>query len=158
MVAVQLNKTKVRPVLDFRELNSYVDVHITEADVCIKKLREWRRQGRRVALVDLGKAYVEIHVHPSSWSYQTVVFRGQRYCLSRQVIRLNIAPLFLKKGLGTVFSGNERIDRGTSPYLDDILVDESIASTAEVEMHLRNHRVTCKLAERVSEGVRVSVI
>lgn len=104
MAVVQQNKKKVRPVLDFRELNSYVDAHTAEADVCVEKLREWRRRGQKVALMDLRKAYLQIHVHPSLWSCQTVVFRGQRYCLTRLGFGLNIAPLVLKKVLGTVLS------------------------------------------------------
>ena len=155
MAVVQQNKKKVRPVLDFRELNSYVDAHTAEADVCVEKLREWRRRGQKVALMDLRKAYLQIHVHPSLWSCQTVVFRGQRYCLTRLGFGLNIALLVLKKVLGTVLSWNERIEQATSPYLDDILVDEGIASAVEVEAHLRRYGLTSKPAERVSDGSRV---
>lgn len=126
MAVVQQNKKKVRLVLDFQELNAYVDVHTAEADVCAEKLRDWRRRGQRVALIDLPKAYLQIHVHPSLWSCQTVVFRGQRYCLTRMGFGLSIAPLVLKKVLSTLLSLDEKIDRATSPYLDDILVDESI--------------------------------
>ena len=155
MAVVQQNKKKVRPVLDFRELNSHVNVHTAEADICAEKLREWRQRGYKVALIDLRKAYLQIHVHPSLWSCQTVVFRGQRYCLTRLGFGLNIAPFVLKKVLGTVLSWDERIERATSPYLDDILVDESIASATEVETHLRAHGLICKPAERVAEGARV---
>ncbi|KAK4312976.1 hypothetical protein Pmani_015641 [Petrolisthes manimaculis] len=155
MAVVQENKKKVRPVLDFRELNSYVDVHTAEADICAEKLREWRRRGQKVALLDLRKAYLQIHVHPSLWSSQTVVFRGQRYCLTRLGFGLNIAPLVLKKVLGTILSWNEIIEQAASPYLDDIFVDEGIATAAEVEAHLHHYGLTCKPAERVSEGSRV---
>lgn len=97
MAVVQQHKNKVRPVLDFRELNSYVDAHTAEADVCAEKLREWRKQGQMIALMDLHKAYLQIHVYPSLWSCQTVVFRKRRYCLARMGFGLNIAPLVLKK-------------------------------------------------------------
>ena len=40
MAVVQQHKKKVRPVLDFRDLNSYVDAHTAETDVCAEKLRE----------------------------------------------------------------------------------------------------------------------
>ena len=95
---------------------------------------------------------------PSLWSCQTVVFRGQRYCLTRLGFGLNIAPLVLKNVLGTVLSWNERIEQATSPYLDDILVDEGIASAVEVEAHLRRYGLTSKPAERVSDGSRVLCI
>lgn len=155
MAVVQQHKKKVRPVLDFRELNSHVDAHTAEADVCAEKLREWRKQGQMIALMDLRKAYLQIHVHPSLWSCQTVIFRKRRYCLTRLGFGLNIAPLVLKKVLGTVLSWNERIDRATSPYLDDILINESIASAEEVETHLRSCGLTCKPVERVYDGARV---
>ena len=34
MAVVQQNKEKVRPVLDFRELNCHIDAFTREADVC----------------------------------------------------------------------------------------------------------------------------
>ena len=48
MAVVQQNKAKVRPVMDFRELNTYVDTFTASADVCADKLREWRQQGTNV--------------------------------------------------------------------------------------------------------------
>ncbi|KAG0699585.1 hypothetical protein GWK47_002949 [Chionoecetes opilio] len=155
MAVVQRNKKKVRPVMDFRELKSYLDVHTADVDVCAEKIREWRRRGQRVALLDLRKAYLQIHVHQSLWSYQTVVFRGMRYCLTRLGFGLSIAPLVPKKVLSTVLSWDEIINSAASPYLDDILVDESVASAAEVENHLSRHDLICKPAERVHEGARV---
>ena len=37
---IQQNKEKIRPVLDYRELNEHVDVFMACADVCTQKLRE----------------------------------------------------------------------------------------------------------------------
>ena len=34
MAVVQQNKQNVRPVLDFRELSTYLNLHTAEADVC----------------------------------------------------------------------------------------------------------------------------
>lgn len=42
MAVIQQNKDKVRPVLDYRELNEHVDTFTPRADVCTQKLREWR--------------------------------------------------------------------------------------------------------------------
>ena len=56
MAILQQNKEKVRLVMDFRELNSHVDAFTATADVCADKLREWRRQGTNVAIVDLRRA------------------------------------------------------------------------------------------------------
>ncbi|KRY93010.1 hypothetical protein T4D_12099 [Trichinella pseudospiralis] len=75
MAVIQRNKKKVRPVMDFRELNAYIESHTADADVCSQqKLREWRRQGVDVALIDLKKAYLQIRIDKSLWPYQTVVF------------------------------------------------------------------------------------
>ena len=40
MAVVQ--KQKVRLVLDYRELNGFVDAFTANAEVCTQKLREWR--------------------------------------------------------------------------------------------------------------------
>ena len=39
MVVVQEKKDKVRPVLDFRELNEFVECSGSDADTCDKKVR-----------------------------------------------------------------------------------------------------------------------
>ncbi|XP_043192569.1 uncharacterized protein LOC122365419 [Amphibalanus amphitrite] len=61
MAVIQPNKDKVRPVMDFRELNEYLDSHTAAADVCSEKIREWRRFGRNVSLLDLKDAYLQVH-------------------------------------------------------------------------------------------------
>ena len=42
MTVIQQNKQKVRPVLDYRELNDHMDPFTACEDICTKKLREWR--------------------------------------------------------------------------------------------------------------------
>ena len=63
MAVIQQNKAKVRPVMDFRELNTHVDAFTANADVCTDKLREWRRQGTNVTVIDLRRAYLQVRVH-----------------------------------------------------------------------------------------------
>ena len=53
MAVVQHTKGKVRPVMDYRELNEHVYAFIVDADVCAAKLREWHQQGVNVTLLDL---------------------------------------------------------------------------------------------------------
>ena len=155
MAVVQQNKAKVRPVMDFRELNTHVDAFTASADVCADKLREWRRQGTNVAVVDLRKAYLQIHVHESLWPFQTVIFRGQRYCLTRLGFGLNVAPNIMKAVLAEVLSQNDVIQQATSPYLDDVFVNEDVASSQQVEGHLSKFGLVCKPAERLTNGTRV---
>ena len=152
MAIIQLNKEKVRPVMDFRELNSHVAAHTADADVCADKLREWRRRGKKVALIDLRKAYLQIHVHRSLWTYQTVIFGGKRFCLTRLGFGLNAAPQILKKVVAAVLSRDDKVCKAASPYMDDIFVDESVAGAEYVEAHLRQNGLECKPAERISGG------
>ena len=72
MAVVQAAKGKVRPVLDFRELNDYVSSHTGTSVVCGEKIRERRKFGRNIKLLDLKKAYLQVHVDPSLWRYQVV--------------------------------------------------------------------------------------
>ena len=83
-----------------------------------------------------------------------MVFKNKRYCLTQLGFGLSIALLVMKRVLSTALHWNENIHRATS-YLDDILVDERIATAVEVEDHLSRHGLVCKPAEAVSEGIRV---
>ena len=62
---VQPNKDKVMPVMDFGELNDYVSSHTGQSVVCGEKLREWRRLGTAVKLIDLKSAYLQVSVDES---------------------------------------------------------------------------------------------
>lgn len=104
MVVIQQNKGKVRPVLDFRELNTRVDAFTAYADVCAEKLREWRKQGVNVSVIDLEKAYLQIRIHHSLWPYQTIVFKRRRYCVTRLGFGLNVTQLIMKAVLKCVLS------------------------------------------------------
>ena len=66
---VQQNKPKVRPVLDYREINGHVEIYTADMDACGEKLREWRKMGTDVALLDLRKAYLQIHVDERLWPF-----------------------------------------------------------------------------------------
>lgn len=155
LAVVQLNKRKVRPVMDFRELNSFIDSYTADADVCSSKLREWRRMGANTSVIDLTTAYMQIHVHKSQWPFQTVMFRGERFCLTRLGFGLNVAPLVMKSVLNVVLSQSKDVLRATSPYVDDILVDENVLSAERVIAHLASFGLVCKPAERLADGARV---
>ena len=45
MAVLQQNKTKMHPVMDYRELNHHVNAFMANADVCAAKLCEWRQKG-----------------------------------------------------------------------------------------------------------------
>ena len=155
MAVIQEAKEKVRPVLDYRELNRHIDAHTREADVCAHKTREWRRRGTSVAMVDLSKAYLQLRVKKELWPYQTVKFGGQHYCLTRLGFGLNVAPLVMKAVLNKVLEQDERVRAGTSAYVDDILVDERMVSAERVVAHLNDYGLETKPPERVIDGMAV---
>jgi ribonuclease HI len=155
LAVVQENKGKVRPVLDYRELNSHVEAFTADADVCADKLREWRRKGVATAILDLQTAYMQIKVHESLWPFQTVVFRGRRYCLTRLGFGLNIAPQVMKTVIAKALERNEKVLSAASPYVDDIYVDESVLPASAVKEHLLNYGLTCKPVQTVADGARV---
>lgn len=155
LAVTQQNKGKVRPVLDYRELNSHVEAFTADADVCADKLREWRRKGVSTAILDLQTAYMQIRVHESLWPFQTVMFRGRRYCLTRLGFGLNIAPQVMKTVIAKVLERDEKVLAAASAYVDDIYVDESVLPASAVRDHLLKYGLTCKEAESVVDGARV---
>ena len=155
LAVVQVNKGKVRPVLDFRELNSYVEAFTADADVCADRLRDWRRKGAATAMLDLQTAYMQIKVEESLWPFQTVSFRGRRYCLTRLGFGLNIAPQVMKTVISKVLALDDKVLSAASAFVDDIYVDESVLSASVVREHLLNYGLACKEAVSVSRGARV---
>ena len=76
MAVVQANKNKVRPVMDFRELNEFVECHLgTHAAACDKTVRRWRHMREPLKVLDLKSAYLKIHIDSSLWPFQQVYYR-----------------------------------------------------------------------------------
>ena len=155
MAVVQHSKAKVRPVMDYRELNNHVEAFTANADICANKLREWRQQGSNVSLLDLRKAYLQVRVHESLWPFQTVMFHGRRYCLTRLGFGLNVAPQIMKSIMDAVLSQEDVIKRATSAYIDDVYVNEDIAPASQVRATLARFGLVCKDPVRLEDGARV---
>ena len=83
LAVVQPTKDKVRPVMDYRELNDYLECHTGDGNVavCNEKLRKWRQLAGSLKLVDLRSAYLQIHIAPELWKYQVVRYQGKHYAL-----------------------------------------------------------------------------
>uniref|UniRef100_A0A5S6QGD9 Reverse transcriptase domain-containing protein n=1 Tax=Trichuris muris TaxID=70415 RepID=A0A5S6QGD9_TRIMR len=154
MAIVRRHKNKVRPVLDFRELNTYVETFTAQADVCAHKLREWRRRGVNVSIIDLKQAYLQVRIDKTLWPYQTVVIKGRRYCLTRLGFGLNVAPLIMKTVLNSVLSQEPDVKKGTSAYIDDILVNEDAVKAYRVEQ-LARYGLSCKAHQKATDGARI---
>ena len=123
--------------------------------MCVLKPWEWRQQGPKAAIVDLRRAYLQIHVDKSLWPFQTVKIKGQRYCLTRLGFGLNVAPQIMRSIVKVVIGQDETISRATSLYVDDIFVNESVCSAAQVKTHLERFGLTCNNPEQLSSGARV---
>ena len=89
------------------------------------------------------------------WSFQNVIFRGQRYCLTRLGYVLNVAPRVKTYVLATVLTHDETVDRATSSYLDEMFVNEDMVSVQCVANHLLRYGLECKPAESVADVARV---
>ena len=127
MAVVQETKNKVRPVLDYRELNKSISSHTGGEfiDVCSETLRKWRQEEGAGTIVDLKGAYLQIHLSPDLWKYQLVNYKGQTYCLTRLGFGLASAPHIMKRILKTLLNSDENIGCATQSYIDDILLDEN---------------------------------
>jgi ribonuclease HI len=153
MAVLQPAKGKVRPVFDFRELNEYTLCHTgDEIAVCDEKLREWRRGSTNLKIVDLKAAYLQLGVSEHLWKYQIVKYKGQFYSLTRLGFGLNSAPRIMMRILREVLSKDERIERATSHYIDDIMVNEDVASAEEVVAHLARFGLEAKTPEALAGG------
>lgn len=159
MAVEQPTKNKVRPVLDFRELNKNVKCHTGDEviDICSETLREWRQTGENVSVVDLKSAYLQLNIDKELWPYQLVNYKGRTFCLTRLGFGLNSAPRIMSKILKTVLSKDEKIKKATSSYIDDILVNESIASADEVIRHLNTFGLISKSPESLDGGAALGL-
>ena len=154
MAVIQQNKDKVRPVLDYRRFNSFLSPHTAESDVCSDKLREWRKLGENVRLLDLKDAYLQIHVHPSKWKFQVVKYKGQTFCLTRLGFGISIAPKIMTAIVKKVLAVNPDIEQGTDSYIDDIIVNENVVDAGKVKDVLSEFGLKSKEIENL-EGTRV---
>lgn len=144
MAVSQPQKCKVRPVLDYRLLNEHVSSHTADSLVCADTLRQWRRRGSKLAVLDLRRAYLQIRVHHSLWKYQVVRFRGRQYCLTRLGFGLNVAPRIMTHIVSRVLSADDEIAAATDAYIDDIIVDESKVAAEAVADHLSRYGLNSK--------------
>ena len=146
MAVEQPTKNKIRPVLDFRELNENVSCHTGDemTDVCSERLREWRQTEGEGEIVDLRAAYLQIKVSEDLWKHQLVRYRGEVYALTRLGFGLNSAPRIMTSILKYVLSKREDIESATSSFIDDIMVNVSQVDSSVVVDHLSGHGLEAK--------------
>ena len=49
-------------MLDMRKLNERVVAQTVDAEICHEKLRLWRKYGENGTILDLKRAYLQLHV------------------------------------------------------------------------------------------------
>lgn len=159
MAVYQPTKKKVRPVLDFRELNKYVNCHTGDdvIDVCTETLREWRQETGAATIVDLKAAYLQIRISKELWRYQLVNYKGKTFCLTRLGFGLNCAPRIMSKVLKHVLSKSNIVKSATKSYIDDILVNENIVTADAVIKHLNEYGLVTKNAEPLEGGAALGL-
>ena len=154
LAVVQPTKDKVRPVMDYRELNAFVESHTGDEEiaVCAEKVRSWRQLQGDLKLVDLKNAYLQIHVSKDLWQYQVVRFQGVTYALTRLGFGLTSAPRIMSMILKRVLSLDDDVRRGTDHYIDDIMVQEAVVSASRVRKHLLEYGLESKEPESLDGG------
>ena len=155
MAVEQRNKTKIRPVLDYRELNSHVVPHTADADVCADTLRKWRRHGSNIAVIDLKRAYLQLRTKQHLWPFQTVMVNGQLHALTRVGFGLSVAPVMMKAVVNAVLQQDPVMKRAVLPYVDDLCVNLDLVSAEQVIAHFERYGLQCKPPERAKDGARM---
>ena len=68
-------------------------------------------------MLDLHRAYLQVHVDKSLWPFQIVKIKGQRYCLTRLGFRLNVALIIMRSIINMVMAQDETILHILTIYL-----------------------------------------
>ena len=135
--------TPVRPCLDYRRLNNLILSQPGQnSPSCQETLRKWRvASDESSVLLDIRKAYLQIHVEPELVRYQTVAWQGQLYVMTRMGFGLAIAPKFMDIIVQWILRHRSNVDN----YIDDLLTPKSIAE--DVASDLRRYGLDTKPAE-----------
>jgi hypothetical protein len=148
----QKSKNKVRPVLDFRELNSAVQSHTADSEVCPETLRRWRLMGDKLGIVDLKNAYLQLHVCRDLQDFQIVRVDNQYYRLTRLGFGLTSAPKIMTAIVRHILASDPVISKATDHFVDDIVIDTALVSVDRVVEHLRMHGLETKPPETLDSA------
>ena len=137
----------VRSCLDYRHLNDCIVSHPgVGALVCGQKLREWRRRGVECAVVDVSKAYLQVHIDPSLMPYQTVKLDGVTYVMERMGFGLSVAPKVMDSIVKFALESVPDADN----YVDDVVAPDDQLNA--VKDALGRYGLPTKLAESLEEA------
>ena len=152
MAVMQEHKptTPVRPVLDYRRLNDVIVSNPgVESPVCEDTLRKWRKKGaKEYELLDIRKAYLQLRVSPELMRFQTVLWKGKTYVMTRMGFGLSVAPKLMDIVVKYVTRSMPDVDN----YVDDLVVPK--VQREVLEETLAHYGLPTKPAELV-ESARV---
>lgn len=120
---VQTHKsTPVRPTLDYSILNPFIRCRSSyeQSEVCTDMLRKWRTCSDAV-LVDIQKAYMQVHVAEHLHKFQVVSVNGSQFAMTRMGFGLNIAPRVLQAIIEHIV-GRAGLTDSVLAYRDDLVV------------------------------------
>ena len=123
--------------------------------MCAEQLRRQRRRGKNVAIVDLRRACLQLHVDEKLWPFQTVLIDGTRYCLTRMGFGLSVAPEVMRGVVKTILAQDPLVERGVLGFVDDLLVGESAVDAEHVIEHFRRFGLECKPPMRAADGAHI---
>ena len=145
MAILQENKQKVHPVIDYCELNKYVDVYIACTDILCTQIERVAAAGVRCHNVGPVPGLLT----------NTVKIKGTWYCLNWLGFGLNRAPNIMTTIMNAVGAQDKNIQKATSSYVDDVFVNESILSSQPVKKYFESFRLTCKEPDPLQDRVKV---
>ena len=126
-------------MLDYRELNKFVQSHTADSEVCPETLRKWRMMGNRLGMVDLKNAYLQLHMRRDLQEFQIVKVGEKHYRLTRLGFGLTSAPKIMSAVVKYILAADPTISAATDHYVDDIVVDVDQVSVHQVIEHLRRY-------------------
>lgn len=68
MAVAQENKGKVHLVLNYNEMNGYVETYMVDADI-FAEVEVMAIKTSNISILDLQKAYFQVCIHKSLWSF-----------------------------------------------------------------------------------------
>lgn len=141
--------TPVRPVMDYRCLNDLLTSQPgQDAPACNEKLRKWRQAGDAddFKLLDIRKAYLQVHVSDDLQKYQAVLWQGRVYIMTRMGFGLSIAP----KIMDVIVRWVTREFVGVDNYIDDLLSPSDCAG--QLAARLLEYGLPTKPAEPLTSS------
>ncbi|KAF4737831.1 hypothetical protein FOZ62_029141, partial [Perkinsus olseni] len=151
----QLHKVSspIRPVVDARFLNKFIlNTPGFENVSCQDKLRRWRVRGGHGKIVDLKKCYLQVKVDPSLYRYQVVVYRGQKFVITRMIFGVCVAPRVMNSIIRFVLSSGNFSLSDVDNYVDDLYVYGPPALVDKVRHRFDQFHLPSKEPESLDSG------